>query len=383
MRKTPGEANDTTNNITYHHYQWDNEVEDDAPTNLNNHHSWVISALGTQVDPLARQINYISLNFPNHLHQEWCEFCGGPHTSYHYQTRGILAYENDACNNQYSSYDYQPPHYLPKQSHPHSELIKKELLSNMITPQNDHIISQIEQFNHELLNQQVVIESLKTKIACLSKLITEEPRLSCAKTADYYYSDESDEDEEDIILDEVHIKSSQSTAQIPLSNIPLVSKPILEETSKIPMEIPIKPVVPDSSEKSVHQDNRSFNHFVKKVKEMMLRAYKFVLPGTFATFDFNVDDMVPLIIDKPILNTDNTVVNEYDKLMTIPRLFYFVSSSHEFLYPKKLTKIDSLESFTTGNEDKVFNSGKIINVVVDAVTYKFSRAYNDSKVIRV
>ena len=122
-----------------------------------------------------------------------CELCGGPHYSSDCQTRNPLVYEHTPYDNHDSSGFDQPSQYTTPQPLPQSELTRAELITKMIIAQNQ------------------VNMNFQTEIDCLKELILKKqnPPLNS------FYHEESDEDDTETTMDEVHNSSPQSTAHVP------------------------------------------------------------------------------------------------------------------------------------------------------------------------
>jgi hypothetical protein len=154
-----------------------------------------------------------------------CEYCGGPHNSSDCQTRNPLVYEHVPCNNYDYTYIDQPSQYTTPQPLPQSELTRAELINKIILNQIQFNMN-IIQFN---MNFQIELDHIKEQIE------KQNPSVNS------FYLEESDEDNRENTMDEVHNYSSQSTAQVlsqPQAYPPSLPRFVVVGDEKLDIDLP-------------------------------------------------------------------------------------------------------------------------------------------------
>ena len=187
MRKTPQEAFDLIENMTHHHYQWDTEVQYDSTSLMSDHDSEKITAMSARIE--VKQESYMS--------QPYQQGQGHPHISY------FSDYDESDEDEPFETKNHEIEKSLDTLS-----MGDKEVEVNPLKDIDDLVpIQRVSEKPSESISEKFIT----TFTNPLFDFNSEFTLISDNQIFDV----ESDESDMETDMDEVHIDSSQSTAQVP------------------------------------------------------------------------------------------------------------------------------------------------------------------------
>ncbi|GJR28980.1 hypothetical protein Tco_1105212 [Tanacetum coccineum] len=344
MRKTPQEAYDLIENMTQHHFQWDAEVYYDTTTSVSAHHSETTSVFGAQIEVLGKQTAY-TIQSVQHQPRP-----GHPNTVY---------YSNDSDE----SGEDEPSVVLNIQKPIHS-------LSGNPTPSSDSVVESIFPLLTPFGDSDSLLEETDTLLSHIDDSFPEyetfcfniEEKSSGSTTT---HSDYSLPDYEAFYFDDNHIEEKSSGSTTSHSGLSL------PEYDSFIFDLSIDPFPPA---------DRSVSHYEEFADELT----HIISPSKYDRFYFDLE----IVLGEFTSVVEKNIHLIYHRLRILQsfqislKKFPTISFKSYPLFLTDSPEIDTLTSFPSGNEDKVFNPGILTSKGFHS-RYSLRLSHRDSEAFKI
>ncbi|GKB14866.1 reverse transcriptase domain-containing protein [Tanacetum coccineum] len=302
MKRRPEECYDLIENMTAHHNDWDTSAQRGESSRSTTSSSPEIAALAQQMAELTKNVLRMSQsNQQVNVVNPSCETCGGPHQHFECQAAGGFTQGDVYATT--GTYNAGRNSYQPQGNHMIAYDAKFQLLANQMT--------KMEKAFNERPQGELPSNTIPNHRKDV-KIITTQSGMTLARPSvpppNPSFSSKEVERDPETTMDQVHISSSESTAQVP---------------SSVVQPSPVDQV----------------------------QVGKFTFPADFVVVNYDVDPRVPLILGRPYLRTARALVDVHEEELTLrvgdEKLIFNVESILK--YPRKhgdesINKIDILDT---------------------------------------